>query len=148
MFVSRLRAALGKLCVALLNATLILIALCLFLGWKIFSEANDMTANIARNAIDVAPLRENVTGLTGEISGLRADLSSACEGGVAAPEAFESLNARARDLDAKLARVSETAGKLAQDPGAVMERAISVAVDRLGDEAQVLLNCRSGTGGG
>ncbi|WP_435659601.1 hypothetical protein [Leisingera caerulea] len=57
---------------ALLNATLILLALCLFLGWKLMAAASAVTANAAEITSRVEPLHTAVAGLQGEIAGLRA----------------------------------------------------------------------------
>ena len=59
---------------ALLNATLILLALCLFLGWKLMAAASAVTAHAEQIASQVAPLHTAATGLREDLASLRAAL--------------------------------------------------------------------------
>lgn len=59
---------------ALVNATLILLALCLFLGWKLMAAASVVTANASEITSRVAPLQTAATGLQEELASLRAAL--------------------------------------------------------------------------
>ncbi|MFT7596253.1 MAG: hypothetical protein ACI8R4_003588, partial [Paracoccaceae bacterium] len=67
---------LKKLGLALINATLILIVLCLFLAWKVTSRVDDLASNFAQNLNTVAPLREDIQGATSEMAALRSDLAT------------------------------------------------------------------------
>ena len=82
---------------ALLNASLILLALCLFLGWKLMAAAEGVTANATVIASQVAPLRTAVTGLKQEVAGLRSSVQS----GTVPAE-------RLTRLEARLAKVQDT----------------------------------------
>ena len=57
---------LKDLALALLNATLLLIALCLFLAWLVSSRVDGMLATFASNLELVGPLREDVQAMTAE----------------------------------------------------------------------------------
>ena len=60
---------------AMINATLILIVLCLFLAWKVTSKADQVASNFARNLVTIQPLREDIQGTTTELAALRQDLA-------------------------------------------------------------------------
>lgn len=61
--------SLGNLVLALLNATLILTALCLWLAWSAFSAAERVSADLRAAAEVVLPLREEAQALTAERGG-------------------------------------------------------------------------------
>ncbi|WP_419739871.1 hypothetical protein [Ruegeria sp.] len=73
---------LKDLLLALLNATLILVALCLFLGWKLASTVEDVTSGLSEKLQVVAPLRDEAQGIREQLSGLRSDLARIQEDGV------------------------------------------------------------------
>lgn len=148
---SRFWTAIRNLLLALLNATLILVALCLFLGWRLTAEIHAVTGDVAEslteNLAPVQPLRDEVAVLTGEITGLRADLASVRDGaGEAMPEAVERLGAEADRLQARLAALSQKAEAVAADPDKLIGRAVAAAAGRLGDEAQDLIGCKAAAG--
>ncbi|WP_175392924.1 hypothetical protein [Leisingera sp. JC1] len=88
-----------ELAKALLNATLILLALCLFLGWKLMAAAEGVTANAAAIADQVSPLRTAVSGLQEEA----AALHSTVQDGTAAAASLTRLEARLAQVQASLA---------------------------------------------
>ena len=61
---------------ACLNATLVLIALCLWLAWSLAGRVDEATANLAQSAEQIAPLRLSIENATGELARLRGDLAS------------------------------------------------------------------------
>lgn len=133
---------LKNLVLALLNATLILLAVCLWLGLRIASEVRAVSDNLHVNLTQLQPLQNGVTSVTSEIAGLRADLAAISERDVIAPETVAKLRERARQLDTRLTNLSQMADQLAADPGILAERAASAAITSLGNEAQELLGCR------
>ena len=64
------------LILALINATLILIALCLFLGLMVMNRANDITATFASNLIKLEPLKDEVSAAREDIAGLRTYIAA------------------------------------------------------------------------
>ena len=66
---------LKDLLLALLNATLILVALCLFLGWKLARSVENIQDNFRESLHIVQPLREQAQGVREDLASLRADLS-------------------------------------------------------------------------
>ncbi|KIC25771.1 MULTISPECIES: hypothetical protein [unclassified Leisingera] len=82
---------------ALVKATLILLALCLFLGWKLMAAAEGVTANAAAIADQAAPLRTAITGLQSDIAALRSSMQ---DGTVS--------SARLTQLEARVAKVQDS----------------------------------------
>ncbi|UWQ26400.1 hypothetical protein K3553_08015 [Leisingera aquaemixtae] len=69
-----MKRTVADLAKALLNATLILLALCLFLGWKLMAAAAAVTAHAEQIASQVAPLHTAATGLREDLNSLRPAL--------------------------------------------------------------------------
>ncbi|WP_050602148.1 hypothetical protein [Ruegeria sp. 6PALISEP08] len=116
---------LKDLLLALLNATLILVALCLFLGWQLASKVESITAEFSETVQAVAPIRDETKGIRTELAALREDLSAL------SLEAPAGANSQvAQDIRSTLARLNSLDKKLQ----AVQERLINLA-----DEPQVLI---------
>lgn len=138
----RFWTAIRNLLLAMINATLILLALCLWLAWRLTAEVDAVTDDLTRNLAPVQPLRDEMAQLTDQVSGLRADLASVRDqAGADLPEAVARLGAEADQLQARLAKVSETAQTVAADPGLLIDRAVAAAAASFGDKAQHLLGC-------
>jgi hypothetical protein len=140
---NRLLRTLGNLGLALLNATLILAALCLFLAWRVLASASDVTERfesaltgtaerIAPVAAELGALNEELGGLRAEIAALRAEAGD--RGGAALAARLDALEVRLAPLDAGAARLSEMAGTAREAPGAVLDRAVDRAVAAAGAE--------------
>ncbi|UWQ81108.1 hypothetical protein K3725_08965 [Leisingera sp. S132] len=84
---------------ALLNATLILLALCLFLGWKLMTAAEGATANAAAIADRVLPLRTDLEALQAEAAALR----STAQDSTATAASLTRLEARLAQVQTSLA---------------------------------------------
>jgi hypothetical protein len=138
----RVWTTLRNLILAIINSTLILLALCLWLGWRLTAEVHAVTDEVARNLAPVQPLRDEVAALGAEVAGLRADLASVGDqAGTALPETVERLGAEAERFQAKLAALSEQAETVATDPGLLIDRAVAAAAVSFGDQAQRLKGC-------
>jgi hypothetical protein len=72
----RLSKTLGNLALALINATLILIALCLFLAWQVLSGFQHISEEFAETLLEMAPVRDDIQALTTEARDLRGDLQA------------------------------------------------------------------------
>lgn len=84
---------------ACLNASLILLALCLLLGWKLLAAAEGVSANAAAIAQQVQPLHAAVSRLQDDVAGLRSEILSGT--GTAA-------SARLAKLEQQLAQVQDS----------------------------------------
>lgn len=139
----RLGTTLKNLVLALLNATLILLALCLWLGLRIASEVRGATENLSLNLGLVQPLQQDAAAIATQVAGLRADLAAASDRvGELPPEVIENLREKSDQLQAPLDKLSQIAERIAIDPGILAERAAIAAVAKLGQEAQQLRQCR------
>lgn len=99
-----------NLFLALLNATLLLLALCLFLALQLSHKTEDIAASFASNLVTLAPLRDEVGAMTAELSGLRGDLQTLREDGrTMTGETADRLDARldriGTRLDSAVARI-------------------------------------------
>lgn len=142
MFGLRLGHVIKNLALAMLNATLILLALCLWLAWKLSAEIDDITDDFASNLIKVQPLRDDIATLTGQVGLLRQDLEQLRgESAGAAEAAIARLSERTDQLDAGLTKVNGLFDRLSADPEALLDQATRSAVSQLANEAQDMMHC-------
>lgn len=127
----------GNLVLALLNATLILAALCLWLAWGALSAAERVAGQIEEAAQTVLPLRAEIVALTGEVAAIRADFADSRAEGAADRAALE---ARIAGAEAELARLREAVARLSADPEALIDRAVASTFDGLGKTVADILN--------
>ncbi|RDC72882.1 hypothetical protein DLJ49_09710 [Rhodovulum sp. 12E13] len=146
----RLARALRALALSLVNATLILLAACLFLAWQVTATVDRVGVRMAEAAAvqvaRLAPLADEIALTRGEIAGLRADLAELGEGAdEGAARLGATLGERLAEAEARLDAVSgEVAGALAAvaaDPGVLVDRAVAAGVDRAGLWAAGLRGC-------
>ncbi|WP_299887314.1 hypothetical protein [uncultured Ruegeria sp.] len=136
---------LKDLVLALLNATLVLIALCLFLGWKLASSVDNITTSFSENLKIVTPLREEAQGIRGELAALRSDLAAIpVDGGTLdsataarIAEALDKLNAVEYKLQSTQARFAE----MAESPEMLIEQAIDLSADAVADRVKDIRGC-------
>ncbi len=114
---------------ALLNATLVLAALCLWFAWGALSAADRVSGQINEAAQTVLPLRGEIATLTAEIAAARADLAALPPGGTEAA----ALQARLAGIEMRMAELSASVSTLTADPDALIDRAVSLAFTGLGD---------------
>ena len=120
----------GHLLLALLNATLILVALCLWFAWSALATAERVSEQIGTAAETVLPLRAEITGLTEEIAAVRSDLAAR---GLARDADTSALKAMIAGVEAQLAELTAAVSALAADPEALIDRAVTSAFDGLGE---------------
>ncbi|WP_068115422.1 hypothetical protein [Tropicimonas marinistellae] len=135
---SRLRRVLVDLGLALLNATLILVAVCLFFAWRTARTVDGIAETLVSNIEIVEPLRNDVNALTSEVTALREDLATiTSQTGNLTSESAAALEAKIAAFDARIDGVQtkvETArqriGTALADPDALIEQAIRTATDQ------------------
>ncbi len=109
------------LLIAMINATLILVALCLFLLWQISGTAERVVAEFAQNLQVVKPMEERIANLQSEVSGLRSDLASlSVDSAVLSLPAREALQTRADNLQTQLEGINSSLRTLAATPDRLM----------------------------
>jgi cell division protein FtsB len=127
----------GNLILALLNATLIIAALCLWLAWNAFSAAERVAVQVEEAAQTVLPLRAEIVALTEEVAAMRGDLAELRADGAAD---LAALEARIASAEADLARLRDAVAQLAADPEALVDRAVASAFDGLGETVADILD--------
>ena len=122
---------LWNLVLALLNATLILLALCLWLGWSLFSSVEHITDDMTDVVATIRPLRSEIRDLTTEIGETRSNLAALREGG-ADLQACSALEAQLAGAEARVAELTETLGGIEDDLYPAIEQAAGTAFGNLG----------------
>ncbi len=135
---------LKDLALALLNATLILVALCLFLAWQVAQSGERIAASFADNINVLSPVSDNVSALVSEVEALRADLSTALkdQDGFTTPR-LTGLQTRADQLDQDLAHIRQALNNLSETPDRMVEVAVDRTADRINASIETLIQCRA-----
>lgn len=134
--------ALKDLAIALINATLILVALCLFLAWRLFDTVDGITATFAQNLELVAPLRDDIGGVREELAALRSDLDTlTTTTGTLSSDAARRLEQRVVAMEARMDGVRGRIDGLLEDPGQLVDRAIDTAADEAVESVARLRGC-------
>ncbi len=136
---------LKDLLLALLNATLILVALCLFLGWKLASTVDGVTTNLSEKLQVVAPLREEAQGIRGELAALRDELALLQTDGDLIDGINEQRVTTVLDkldaLETKLQTVQTRFADLADSPDMLVDQAVESAADAVADRFVTIRGC-------
>lgn len=136
---------LKNLLLALLNATLILVALCLFLGWKLASTVEDVTTIFAEKVQIVAPLRSEIQSARGELSALRSDLAtlqvSDISGNSAAVQRISDTLTKLDALEQKMQASQERVAEITETPGILINTAIENSADVVADRINAIRGC-------
>ena len=121
-----------NLALALLNATLILAALCLWFAWGALTTAEKVSNQINTAAESVLPMRAEIARLTEEISATRADLATRAN--TTQNVDTSALQARIAGAEEQLAELTAAVSKLASDPEVLIDSAVASAFEGLGKE--------------
>lgn len=128
---SRIGRTIGNLLLALINATLILVALCLFLGWQLSRQVETITGNVAQNLTQVEGLRSEVSAMTAEMAALRSELSAQrVQADPMTLQAMQELSAKLDGIDGRLTDARSRIQSFLSEPTALVDR----AVDGMGRE--------------
>jgi len=130
---------------AFLNASLLLLALCLFLGWKMFSAASAVSEQLSQVSDNFTPVHVEIQAVTQELTALTKALESH-----ESPDSPDSTELRFR-----LARLEQQFGALRQEtlalkqlPAQIMATAAEAAAAKLNaglvQWAPRLSSCKSG----
>ncbi len=133
---------LKDLTLALFNATLILLALCLFLAWNVFTTVDGLTATFSESLIKVTLLRDEVVGLRSDLSDIRADLSALTEqSGPYATATLNGVQQKVQTLETKIQGVQTRVGQLIDTPELLIDHTIETAADALTRSVSDLTGC-------
>lgn len=131
-----------NLLVAMINATLILVAICLFFLWRLSDTAERVVASFAQNLQIVQPLETKVDGLRTEVASLRSDLAalSLDSTSLTAP-ATERLQTRANALQLELEGINSNLARLADTPETLMQSALDDVATRVSGRISTIASC-------
>lgn len=117
---------LKDLVLALLNATLILVALCLFLAWKVTDTFDGMTLRLGERLDAVSPLRDEIKGVRSDIQDLRGDMESlrTLDGSAAQTAALAALNTKLTALDEKIEIAQNTIAGFGDTPDNLIDHTV------------------------
>ncbi len=118
---------------AMVNATLLLLLLCLFFGWQLMGRVNQVTDQVTEAVAEVAPLKTRVEALRGELVGLRSDLQN---GTLPAAPQLDGIEAR-------LDYISEELTRLRALPATIVQQAAESAAAELSGQIIRLTTCEA-----
>jgi uncharacterized small protein (DUF1192 family) len=138
----RLAPTLRNLALALLNATLILAALVLWLAWRTADAVHDVTEDVDLALVGLDPVRADLALLRDEVAGLRADIAalSTSDPGGARP-LTEPIEQRIAALDRRIADAVARVDRLTSDPAVLIDRAIGSVAENLTRYVARLRDC-------
>ncbi|MEX0367177.1 MAG: hypothetical protein AB3N22_13970 [Ruegeria sp.] len=131
---------LKDLVLALLNATLILLATCLFLGWKLFATLKEAREGFAENLSLVAPLRDDVRGVRSDLQDLRSELVAWKETGAAQPQIQRTLT-RLNEIEGRIEAAQTRLSDLADKPEQLIDYTITKSADAFANRVADLRGC-------
>lgn len=117
---------------AMINATMILLALCLFLGWQLMSSVQTVTGKVTQAVVQIAPVQDRLQELRLEITGLRRDIVSRSELPVAS---------QLDSLDQRLAVLQSDLSEIHQLPAEIVHTAARTGVVELAGQIARLTSC-------
>lgn len=129
---SRIGRTVFNLLLALVNATLILVAICLYLELRVVQKMDSLTTTFSQNLVTIDPLRESVENLSGEVSDLRADLQNLRETpGKMTAAAEQQLSSRIDQLSAQLTSVKTKFDNVVQNPDVLVDKAVDAGTQAI-----------------
>jgi septal ring factor EnvC (AmiA/AmiB activator) len=137
------RRSLGRtvwnLALALLNATLILLALCLWLGWSALSKVEHITDDLAGITETILPVRSEIRALTGQIAETRASIADLREGGGPDLHICTELEAQVARAEQRIGELNETLKRIEADLYPAISDGVEAAFGNLGRSVAVAL---------
>jgi hypothetical protein len=128
---------------AFLNASLLLLALCLFLAWKMVSAASTVSAQLGQVSDNFTPVHVEIQAVTQELTALTKALE-----GHKSPDSTE-LRFRLARLEQQIGDLRQETLALKQLPSEIMTTAAEAAATKLTDGlalwAPRLGSCESGS---
>lgn len=119
----------GQLALSLVNATLLLAVLLLWMAWSVLSAAERVSSQFSNAAATALPLRSDIIALTDEVTAARADLAQLRATG---EQDSAALAMRLSAVEAQLTELTAFVAGLGAEPGQLIEEAVTKAFDRLG----------------
>ena len=137
-----MKKLLKDLGVALLNATLVLLALCLFLAWKVVNTADNVASNFASNLVTIEPLRADLQATTAELAAIRQDVAQiSTQSGELQSATLQRIETRLKMVDTRVNDARGTISDLSQMPYQLVDHAIETASDSVAQKAGYIMGC-------
>ncbi len=139
-------ATLKNLALALLNATVLLVALCLFLALLIMNSAERASDRFSEAVSSLAPLRAEVSEINLALQGLRNDVQSLAQRpGAVSNDQASALAEQIETLNTRLDAVNTRLEQLGEVPDQVVTTAIDYVADRVSNGVNTYRNCTAET---
>ncbi len=139
-----LAKTLKDLCLALLNATLILLALCLFLGWKLAQSVEAIQDRFAESRQIVLPLADQARDIRSELRAIGQQLTAIRDAAGSGTKSELELNQSLARLDKVQEKLDDAQSKLsdiADNPERLIDHAITTAADAATQRLLLLRGC-------
>lgn len=118
---------------ALLNATLLLLALCLFLGWQLFASARGVSEDLGKISARFTPIHDQLQTINTEVADLNRSLTESDS-----PDSAE-MRFRLARLEEQLSRINEETDTMSALPAQVVTTAVEAAVQSITAEMSTRL---------
>ncbi|MVO14711.1 hypothetical protein [Parasedimentitalea huanghaiensis] len=117
---------------ACINATLLLLALSLFLGWKLMSSVDNVTGQVTQAVAQITPVQNRIEALRTEVVALRSDI-------LQRPEI--AVSAKLDAMDRRLAALQSEMLDLKTLPAEVIRDAAQTGAAEFAGQIARLSNC-------
>ena len=133
---------LKNLALALINATVLLVALCLVLALLITQSAERASDRFSEAVSSLAPVRSEVTQINDSLEGLRSDVQALAQrpNSISDDRVLE-LNDQIAALNERLDTVNTRLSELGEVPDEVVKTAIDYAAERVSAGVNAYRNC-------
>ncbi|MEQ8654123.1 MAG: hypothetical protein RIC87_16780 [Kiloniellales bacterium] len=139
---SRLGRTIGNLLLALLNATLILVALCLFLGWQLAEEVSAITDHVGQKMVKLEALGNEVSSMSAEMTALRSELSKqSVQADPMTLQKMQELSAKLDRIDQGMADTKGRVDAILEEPNALVDRAVDRTTANIKEIVAYFANC-------
>lgn len=143
---NRFTKALKNLLLALLNATIMLILLCLIFAYLTVRQINGltdtMTTAFAENLITIEPVKDQLVQLNTGVESLQSDLQEIrVSSGAVRDEKLEALQIRLDTMAANSTDLRNRMRQIVEEPEVIVENAVSTAVGELTKTLVSLRGC-------
>lgn len=140
----KLITVIKDLALAFLNATLILIAICLWLAWQLSDTVSSAASEFAASLVRMQPLRDDVLAMTTEIASLRTDLAAMGQRtGEVGSQAFSAVEERVETLEVRVSGTLTKMETLVSQPDQLIDYAIDQAAISLKSTLSDVWQCGS-----
>ena len=137
-----MRKTLKDLFLAMLNATLILIAVILLLLTLLLTKANSLSEAFAQSLVALQPLEAGIDTVNSEVNRMKADVIALKQQSQGVSFAkLEELEQGLGKIEAHLADINSSMATLAETPERLLDDAVASAADKAVRGAERLRGC-------